>query len=85
MAALFIMFFSIIGIYGNMLATCVEAGACPNSDLGDLNPNFTRLKQGIPADVAKTMGLGIFSVVNIIMMTTSMSTVVRSRRELGKL
>ncbi|KAK3285628.1 hypothetical protein CYMTET_6778 [Cymbomonas tetramitiformis] len=94
-AGLFIMLFSIIGVYGNMLGSCLEAGACSEDDIedsgmqsclraanllvGDLAADarascVSALKGGAPPDVARTMGDGIFSLVNIIMMTSSIST-----------
>jgi len=84
-AALFIMFFGLIGTYGNMLGTCVTAGACSSSDLGDFGASLSGVKSGTPAEVAKTFGIGLFSIVNIIMMTTSMSTLDSTFSSVAKL
>jgi len=85
MAGLFIMFYSLIGVYGNMLGSCVDAGACPSSDLGTMGAVLSSVKAGVPSAVSKTFGEGIFSIINIIMITTSMSTLDSTFSSVAKL
>ncbi|EEC43005.1 predicted protein [Phaeodactylum tricornutum CCAP 1055/1] len=62
---LFIFFFGFIGIFGNLAATVDET----------IDPALlTGISTGIPADVARYLGTGVFTITNIIFMTTSIST-----------
>ena len=89
-AALFIVFFSIIGIYGNMLYWCHKTGACGGTDG---SPNYllsSDLKAGKPVAVALALGSGsdvsaAYQFVLIIMMTTSMSTLDSTFSSVAKL
>ncbi|GMH66519.1 hypothetical protein TrST_g733 [Triparma strigata] len=71
-AGSFIVLFSIIGVYGSMLGKCVEAGDCPTSDLN--GASLSGVTGGVPAEVAKTVGEGIFNLLFIVMSTSSIST-----------
>jgi len=64
-AAVFIFLFSIVGIYGNMAATLDE----------DIDPDLqSGVEDGEPADVAEYISTHVFSITNIIFLTTSIST-----------
>ena len=71
-AGSFIVLFSIIGVYGSMLGRCVDAGVCPVSDLN--GASLSSVKGGVPAEVAKTIGTGVFNLLFIVMSTSSIST-----------
>jgi Na+/proline symporter len=71
-AGVFIVLFSIIGVYGSMLGKCVASGECPVSDLN--GASLSGVKGGVPAEVAKTVSDGIFNLLFIVMSTSSIST-----------
>jgi len=92
-AGIFIVLFSIIGVYGSMLGKCVEADVCGVADLGgtwvqtfagnSTHPvdgyyagagTLAGVKGGTPAEVAKTMGDGMFNLLFVVMSTSSIST-----------
>jgi hypothetical protein len=110
MAALFIVFFSLIGVYGNQLSSCVcttwgattagakvclQYGPCADAEMiakygAESTPYYRGAKlynvyQGIPADVGRTMGDGMFSMINIIMMSSGISTLDSAFSSLAKL
>lgn len=61
-SGLFITFFSLIGVYGNMASV--------------LDPDATAsgISTGVPSAVAKHLGTAMYSMVNIIFLTSSIST-----------
>ncbi|CAM9272467.1 unnamed protein product [Chrysoparadoxa australica] len=63
-AGAFILLFSLFGVYGNMLAA-VEAGQ---------EMFAPGVFMGVPADVAMTVSTAFFSVVNLVFITSSIST-----------
>jgi len=63
---IFIFFFGFVGVFGNMAATLD-----PTMDPAIVD----NVKSGIPADIAQYLGTAIFTVTNIIFMTTSISTI----------
>jgi len=63
-AALFIVLFSFIGVLGNMAYTLDP----------EVSEDETGLKAGDPATVARYVGTAFFTLVNIIFMTSSIST-----------
>ena len=72
LAGFFIVIFSFIGIYGNQLARCVDAGACPVSDLR--GADLALVKAGYPSEIGKTLGGGMEALLFIVMITSSIST-----------
>ena len=82
-AAFFIMFFAYLGVYGNMAATLDPAGVADfyNASIagGTADANATAafvadVKKGVPQAVAKSVGTAFFSMVNIVFITSSIST-----------
>jgi hypothetical protein len=63
LAAIFIIAFSIIGIYGNMAFTLDPSNATPD------------MKKGDPAAVTNYLGEAYYIVVNLIFVTSSIATV----------
>lgn len=45
-AGSFIVLFSIIGVYGSMLGRCVDAGACPTTDLNGASLSGVKVSRG---------------------------------------
>ncbi|CAM9154493.1 unnamed protein product [Phaeothamnion confervicola] len=66
-AACFIFLFSVLGVYGNMTAQLSEDGEFSDAEYADL-------AAGSPAAVAKSVGQGFFSIVNLVFLTSSIST-----------
>ena len=104
MAIMFIFFFGLIGVYGNMYAachcitwsksTCVEYGPCAGADWPELfagttpivnGANLYDVYKGEPAAIGRTFGDGFFSVMNIIMMSSSISTLDSTFSSIAKL
>ena len=75
LAAAFIVGFSTLGIFGNMEAALG----------GGDGPAPAGLAKGQPVAVAKHFGTGIFSVINIIMLTSSISTLDSTFSSVSKL
>lgn len=71
-AAWFIVMFGVIGVHGSMLGKCVSDGACDESDLR--GAELSDVTSGAPWAVSQTMGTAIYSLVNIIMVTSGIST-----------
>lgn len=82
-AAWFITLFSIIGVHGSMLGKCVQAGACDASDLR--GADVGAVASGAPHAVAETLGTVLFSIINIIMVTSGISTLDSTFTSVAKL
>ena len=82
-AAWFITLFSIIGVHGSMLGKCVQAGACAASDLR--GADVGAVASGAPHAVAETLGTVLFSFINIIMVTSGISTLDSTFTSVAKL
>ncbi|EGB09061.1 hypothetical protein AURANDRAFT_63673 [Aureococcus anophagefferens] len=82
-AAWFITLFSIIGVHGSMLGKCVSAGYCDSSDLR--GADVAQVTAGAPHAVAQTLGTVLFSFINIIMVTSGISTLDSTFTSVAKL
>lgn len=71
-AAWFITLFGLIGTHGNMLGQCVSSGVCSDTELK--GANLGDVTTGAPAAVSKTLGTAVYSIVNLIMVTSGIST-----------
>lgn len=71
-AAWFIALFGLIGAHGNMLGQCVSSGICSDNELK--GANLGDVTTGAPAAVSKTLGTAVYSIVNLIMVTSGIST-----------
>ena len=72
LAFIFIMLFGCIGVYGNMLGSCIGDGTCSTDDLNGADE--ASLTKGYPAAVGKSMGQAYYSILCLIMITSAMST-----------
>mmetsp|Transcript_9954 Transcript_9954/g.28268 ORF Transcript_9954/g.28268 Transcript_9954/m.28268 type:complete len:684 (-) Transcript_9954:787-2838(-) len=71
MAIAFITLFGFIGVYGNMVGSCVEAGYCDNNLHG---AEVADLKAGLPSDVGQVLGREYYAILALIMITSAIST-----------
>jgi len=72
MAIAFITLFGFIGVYGNMVGSCVEAGHCNNIKLH--GAEVDDLKAGLPSDVGQVLGREYYAILALIMITSAIST-----------
>lgn len=82
-AAWFIALFGLIGVHGNMLGQCVQQGACSDNELK--GANLGDVLAGTPAGVAQTLGTTVYSLVNLIMVTSGISTLDSTFTSVAKL
>ncbi|KAJ8600583.1 hypothetical protein CTAYLR_008171 [Chrysophaeum taylorii] len=82
-AAWFITLFGLIGTHGNMLGQCIAADACSDNELK--GANLGDVQTGAPAAVSKTLGTGVYTLVNIIMVTSGISTLDSTFTSVAKL
>ena len=72
MAIVYITAFGFIGVYGNMVGSCVEAGACPESDLN--GATLSSVKGGSPSHVGTVLGDEYYTILCLVIITSALST-----------
>jgi hypothetical protein len=72
MAIAYITIFGFIGIYGNMVASCVENGACPESKLN--GATLSSVKDGYPSYVGTVLGGKYYTLLCLVIITSALST-----------
>ena len=83
LAAGFIVMFSFIGIYGNMEATYLTNQG--EVDALDLPVQLSNLQKGVPSSVSRYISRACFTMVNIVMLTSSISTLDSTFSSVAKL
>lgn len=82
LAAGFIVMFSFIGIYGNMEAAYLKY---TETDVGVGGVSIAGLSKGLPSHVSRYISRTCFTLVNIVMLTSSISTLDSTFSSVSKL
>jgi Na+/proline symporter len=72
LAMAYITVFGFIGVYGNMLGECVDAGACPTSDLR--GADVAGVSAGEPSAVGTALGGSYYTLLCLVIITSALST-----------
>lgn len=83
LAAGFIVMFSCIGIYGNMEAAYLQQNAAGETGVNGVT--IEGLSKGLPSHVSRYISRTCFTLVNIVMLTSSISTLDSTFSSVSKL
>lgn len=72
LAMAYITVFGFIGVYGNMLGECVEAGTCSESDLH--GADMASVSAGEPSAVGTALGGSYYTMLCLVIITSALST-----------
>ena len=81
LAAGFIVMFSFIGVYGNMEAAYLTS----QGEATGLPVSLASLQKGVPSSVSRYISRACFTLVNIVMLTSSISTLDSTFSSVAKL
>jgi len=71
-AVAYITVFGFIGVYGNMLASCVAAGECDEKDLR--GASMAAVSAGEPSAVGTVLGPNYYTLLCLVIITSALST-----------
>lgn len=72
LAMAYITVFGFIGVYGNMLGECVDAGTCSESDLR--GADVVGVSAGEPSAVGTALGGSYYTMLCLVIITSALST-----------